>query len=145
MRDVEERFFSKVVKTNSCWLWTAYINSDGYGEFYVGSHLDGTARMMKAYRWIYEYIKGKVPDGLEIDHLCRNRACVNPSHLEAVTHKINMERGHLTCLRNKLKTHCPQGHEYNSRNTFTDKGGMRHCRVCDSLRHKATRRHEHYP
>ena len=118
-----ERFLSKVNKTESCWLWTGYIDKKGYGIF----KLDKPKR---AHRVSYELFVGPIPDGLVIDHLCRVRNCVNPEHLEPVTTKINSIRG---INHNTLKTHCPAGHEYNEINTRITPNGKRKCRVCHKM------------
>lgn len=118
-----ERFWPRVDKQpDGCWLWTASIDGHGYGQF----RANGTT--VKAYRWAYEDIIGPVPDGLELDHLCRVRLCVNPDHLEPVTHKVNMERAAATI------THCPQGHARNDANTRVKANGFRDCRVCHNAR-----------
>lgn len=85
-RSVEERFWSKVDKSSDCWVWTAYRTHKGYGLFSI-EH----GKLVQVHRWSYEQHHGTIPDGLEIDHICRVRACVNPSHLRAVTHKQNIE------------------------------------------------------
>lgn len=116
-----ERFWSKVEKTDTCWLWTAAKNTDGYGRF------KGIDRLVQAHRFAYEQLIGPIPEGLHLDHLCRVRACVNPAHLEPVTLTENLRRG-----RNPRseKTHCPQGHPYDEANTYVSPRGGRFCRIC---------------
>lgn len=111
-----------------CFLWTGSVNGSGYGQFWLGKRRD-------AHRVAYELYKGPVPDGLELDHLCRVRCCVNPDHLEPVTKKTNCLRGTSFAAQNAKKTHCPRGHAYDARNT-TYSGGSRFCRACMSIRSK---------
>ena len=120
------RFFSKVKQTDNCWIWISYIGRDGYGRFNINS------TKIPAHRFSYELFKGDIPIGLELDHLCRNRACVNPEHLEPVTHQINILRGIGTAAINARKTHCPQGHPYSGDNLRTYQSG-RMCRICNRL------------
>ena len=80
------RFWSKVDKTNECWEWTASTTGNGYGQFWINGKLTG------AHRVSYEMEYGPIPDGLQIDHLCENKLCVRPSHLEAVTQQENLRR-----------------------------------------------------
>lgn len=82
-----KRFLSKILKTPNCWIWKAYIGKNGYGEIGLGDR-----KLFLAHRISYELHKGKIPNGLHIDHLCFNRACVNPNHLEAVSQKVNNQR-----------------------------------------------------
>lgn len=107
-----------------CWLWTAHTNHLGYGRFRVG------ATMVQAHRFAYEELVGPIPEGLELDHLCRNRTCVNPFHCEPVTERVNVLRGDTLPAANVLKTHCPQGHEYTPENTRLGPTGKRYCRAC---------------
>lgn len=120
-----ERFWSKVAQVGNvceCWIWTAALNNAGYGAF----GLDG--KIVRAHRLAYESTIGSVPVGLELDHLCRDRACVNPYHLEPVTHQVNMQRGD-TGKHLADRTHCPSGHEYTPENTRIYRS-MRYCREC---------------
>jgi hypothetical protein len=122
-----ERFWSKVHKTETCWLWTAGRIGAGYGTIRVGD------RAMLAHRFAYEELVGTIPDGLELDHLCRVRHCVNPAHLEAVTGRVNSQRGHHP---QGWRTHCPQGHPYAGNNLYVH-NGKRYCRTCMRARDRA--------
>lgn len=99
---VEERFWGRVDKTDTCWLWKT-PHTNGYGYISVDS------KKQLAHRLAYQWFVGEIPDGLEIDHLCRRRSCVNPTHLEAVTSQENTLRGKVSALRGK-RTHCSKGH-----------------------------------
>lgn len=122
-----ERFLMKVeVAETGCWEWTA-ARRYGYGAFRVGN------KMEQAHRVAYRFWVGVIPAGCEIDHLCRNQGCVNPAHLEAVTHQENMRRGESPVARQAKKTHCPQGHPYSGTNLVLD-GGHRKCRICSNER-----------
>ena len=127
-----ERFWQKVTVTDGCWIWTAHKNNKGYGTFAP----KWNARVY-AHRWSYEQAKGAIPDGLEIDHLCRNPACVNPDHLEAVTHRENILRSDAPTAVNASKTHCSNGHPFDDENTYVrrDRAG-RNCRTCNIERSK---------
>lgn len=125
----EERFWAKVNKTDSCWLWTASKNGSGYGQFW-----DGT-RFFYAHRFSYELLVGPIPEGLELDHLCRVHACVNSMHLEAVSHRENTLRGTGASARNAARTHCAHGHLFDETNTIHDRAkGWRSCRECRQAR-----------
>lgn len=119
-----ERFWSKCVPepNSGCWLFVGRADPKGYGEF----DLDNTSK--RAHRVTYEALVGRVANGLELDHRCRLRCCVNPAHLEAVTHLVNMQRG-----AHAQKTHCASGHEFTAANTWTYRGS-RHCRTCRANR-----------
>lgn len=126
-----DRFWEKVDKTGECWEWTAYRLKCGYGRFGVGGSAKNGGRIVMAHRWAYENLVGPIPNGLQLDHLCRNRGCVNPEHLEPVTVRENLRRGEGWSGRNARKTHCPKGHEYDEANTHRDSLGRRKCRRCD--------------
>lgn len=127
-----ERFWAKAMQRRSgCWEWSATRTEKGYGMFWV----DG--RLRRAHRISYMELVGEIQTGLQLDHLCRTRGCVNPAHLEPVTCKENLRRGlHFS----REKTHCPRGHKYNAQNTRITKEGWRACRRCRQLRHQRSMR-----
>lgn len=133
---VEQRFWVKVDKAGPlperrpelgpCWQWIAGKTGAGYGAF--GSHAE------LAHRISYMALVGPIPSGTELDHLCRNRGCVRPAHLEAVPHRVNAWRGDAPHGVNKRKTHCVHGHEFTPENTYVSKVGARTCRECSRRR-----------
>ena len=130
-RTEHERFWSKVESgDNGCWIWSSAITQAGYGQFHYKS------RTVYAHRFAYEQIYGGIQEGMDIDHLCRNTKCVNPRHLEAVTHKVNLQRGIGLTANNKRKTHCKRGHELNGKNIYESQLPWRICRICDLMRSK---------
>ena len=124
-----ERFWAKVQKSQDCWLWQGAPNSEGYGFLWAGGR-KGTNHLV--HRISYEIHKGPIPDGYDIhlDHLCRVRMCVNPSHLEAVTGRVNTLRGTAPSSRNATATHCIRGHAFDPSNTRNLKSGKRECKAC---------------
>lgn len=122
------RFWSKVSigAPDECWLWQAYKTPAGYGQF---------GRNTPAHRVAYELCVGPIPEGLDIDHLCRTHDCQNPRHLEAVTRRENVLRGVGPTARNARATQCPQGHSYTDENILIIKNGKR-CRECDRQSNK---------
>ena len=125
-----QRFLSKIEfrSGSACWWWKARQVGSGYGGFYAGG------RNIRAHRWAYERWRGTIPAGLQLDHLCRNRLCVRPAHLEIVTNRVNVLRGIGPTAQNARKTHCPQGHQYSGSNLYVSPEGWRCCRACHSAR-----------
>ncbi len=113
---------------DDCWRWRGASDPKGYGR--VGRMINGKAVTKLAHRVVYEAWVGAIPEGLQLDHLCRNHACVNPDHLEPVTQRENLLRGDTITARNAAKTHCLRGHEFTSDNTYVRPGGKRNCRTC---------------
>lgn len=113
-------FWSKVDKSGECWIWKGSLRANGYGSFGQG----------KAHRYAYESVNGLIPEGLEIDHLCRVRSCVRPDHLEAVTKTINILRSDCPPALNARKTVCKWGHPFTPENTRQRPVGGRECRIC---------------
>jgi len=127
----EDRFLKKVILTDdldSCWLWLGKPkkNKTGtpYGTLRVGN------KLIPAHQFAYELFVGPIPQGCELDHLCRNTMCVNPLHIEPVAHRVNVLRGISPNAINARKTHCPKGHSYNKENTYVNANGHRSCKIC---------------
>ena len=124
-----ERFWAKVHKTDTCWMWTGYRLPGGYGQFKLANR-----RTTLAHRWAYIALVGPIPDGYELDHLCVNPACVRPDHLEAVTATVNMSR------QGSRRTHCVHGHPFTDANTYVTTKGYRACRACHNARGREAKR-----
>ena len=126
------RFWNRVLKTAGCWEWQGNRRISGYGRLQV------EGRETQAHRFAYELLIGPIPDGLDIDHLCRNRGCVNPAHMEPVTPTENTLRGVGAAAINARKTHCIRGHPFNLLNTVY-RQGFRQCRTCEEKRWRSAR------
>lgn len=125
-----ERFRSKTKAADSgCIEWVGRIDRYGYGQFGTGGRRGAN---VGAHRWSYEYHVGHIPDGFQIDHLCRNRKCVNPGHLEAVTPRVNVMRSMSPAAANAQKTHCIRGHLLSEDNVYAS-GHGRTCKKCRKI------------
>lgn len=133
---VVARFWLNTIQDDSCWEWDGSKSDRGYPIFWDGS------KNVRAHRFSYELHKGPIPEGMTLDHLCRNRGCVNPAHLEAVTQGVNTLRGEGVAARNAKKTNCPSGHPYTPENTKYQKSGARVCRTCHRLGNKTPKARE---
>jgi len=127
---VEDRGYSG----GPCWIWQRHINDQGYGV------IRGADRQSRAHRVVYEEMIGPIPEGLELDHLCRVRSCVNPAHLEPVTHAENMRRGNSPASVTRREQRCRRGHDLTLAESVyvVPKTGKRLCRVCQRLRSRGT-------
>lgn len=140
----EEIFWSKVKKTATCWIWTASKDKVGYGQ--IGTREPfSKVKCFRPHRVAYELIKGRIPKGLQLDHLCRNTSCVNPNHLEAVTARVNILRGNGIAAKNAVKTHCNRGHPLSGANlriSINKKNGnkIRICKECQRISLRKTRK-----
>lgn len=139
MADLWDRLRGRVRKTGTCWIWQG-SNDGRYGFTYVET-INGKEKKTSAHRAVYQALVGEIPEGLVIDHLCGNKMCVNPEHLEPVTQQENLMRSESNVARiNSLKTHCINGHEFTPENTYRRKDRPRATRECRECRTNATRR-----
>lgn len=138
------RFATSIIsgpETGYCWLWTGRLNHEGYGvfnAFFPHPEAEERIKFQSAHRWAYHAYVGPIPEGYQIDHLCRVRRCANPYHLEAVTGRENLLRGNTFQAKNAAKTHCDHGHPFDEKNTgYTSEG--RRCRACAADRTRQSR------
>jgi hypothetical protein len=125
---INERLLARVMRTDTCWEWNGTHGGDGYARIRIHR------QSCLVHRLTYLLENLPIPQGLHIDHLCRNRGCVNPAHLEAVTCRVNILRGVSVAAFNARKTHCQRGHPYNEANTYIRLNARnRHCRACNTL------------
>lgn len=136
-RSTIETFWSRVSAgpEDACWPWRGALAANGYGRF--APRVDGRPFRVQAHRLAYELTFGPIPDGLVIDHLCRNRACANPTHMEPVSPRTNVLRGVGVASKNSAKTHCVDGHAFGPENTYVTPNGRRMCRECQRRRNRA--------
>ena len=127
-----DRLWRRIIKTEFCWIWTG-SKVRGYGNIMFGG------RVQRVHRVVYELLRGTIGQGLELDHLCRQHSCVNPEHLEPVTHRENVLRGNSPAAIHARQTHCDHGHRLSESNTYRYDGGRRRCRTCTLSRNKKSR------
>ncbi len=129
MTNIVNRLLAKCVPVpeSGCWLWLDHTERGGYGMIWYGKG------KVLAHRLSYECFVGSIPKGMQLDHLCRVRCCINPYHLEPVTAKVNVQRSSGIAAANMAKTHCVKGHEFTKDNTYITTRGERSCRECGRI------------
>lgn len=125
---VPKRIEAKIKRAGGCWLWTGALDHAGYGKLW------SKGRYQRAHRLAYEAWVGPIPEGMQLDHLCRTRHCVNPKHLEPVTGAENTLRGAGFAAVNAAKARCVRGHAFDEANTYINPSGSRVCRECRRVR-----------
>jgi hypothetical protein len=136
LNELADKVRQRCVRQGECLVWTGARNSKGYGQTSI------SRRRVFTHRVMFEVEKGPIPEGFQIDHLCRNPSCCDPSHLEAVTPRENTIRGNAGLHRKietEAMTHCKRGHQYSEENTYVSKHGKRQCRICRNALQNARR------
>lgn len=141
-KPIFDRFIAKVqIQEDGCWKWMAFVDKAGYGRLHGPSEY---APVLYAHRVSFEHYKEPIPEGMELDHLCHNRWCVNPDHLEPVPHQVNAFRGDHPWMVIHRTGVCARGHELNEANTYfrKDRPGAWNCRICRAEKRKRKGIHE---
>lgn len=134
-RTFAESFEIHVVRGDGCWEWNGSKYITGYTKITSGR------KQALGHRWAFEHYRGPIPDGMVIDHLCRNRGCVNPDHMEVVTNEENLRRGAGYAIQNGMRSACINGHEYTPENTYVEPNGVKiRCRACAAEREQNRKR-----
>ncbi len=137
MDTLPAKIANRIQKTKDCWFWIGSLTQQGYGRMWVKSRNSTNY----AHRIVYELLVGPIPEGLTIDHLCRNKLCVNPEHMEAVSSRVNALRGYGPPAINARKRRCHKGHLFNDKNVMLVRGGRkRQCKICWSEYYKKWRK-----
>ena len=126
---MKRKLWEKVKREGDCWVWTGTVANRGYGSI----HHEGRNGYLP-HRLSWELLRGPSPEGLVLDHMCQNRRCVNPCHLDPVTNRVNILRGKSIAAQNFIKTECINGHEFSQKNTRIRKDGSRICKECERER-----------
>lgn len=137
MRDALDRMAEKFDVVDDCWIWNSATRPGRgatYGVFTVGSIVDDTRKSIQAHRALWVEVVGPIPEGYELDHLCRNGLCINPDHLEPVLPRENKRRADGWAGINARKSHCLRGHPLSGQNLSVDYRGHRRCKRCDNQR-----------
>lgn len=137
---IPERIADKIEPDGDCWIWTAAVGTHGYGAVWI----DGATTV--AHRAVYEFLVGPIPEGLTLDHVCRRTLCVNPDHLDPVSHRTNCLRGNAPAALIRRRRVCARGHRLVGDNVYDERpNGTRYCRACRTITDAARARREREP